>query len=132
VDDPKNMLNLNPFHKIKKGDQTKKERKHTDKKRIRDIERLLARPNLPDELVKKKKDELHQLKKSVKSKKEAEKFELRYKKIKFIEKRKVIRQIERLEKEVKKASEGEAQDKLKKEKEQWSNRLTYIDNYPSN
>ena len=44
--------------------------------------------------------DLKELKKGLKSKNEAEKFEERYKKVKFIEKRKVIRKLEKLEKAI--------------------------------
>lgn len=48
---------------------------------------------MPEEILKTKREELKKLKKVIKSGKEAERFELKYKKIKFIEKRKVIRKI---------------------------------------
>ena len=57
--------------------------------------------------------DLKVLKKEAKSKIEAERFELRYKKIKFVEKRKVIRRIE--------------QAKDEKEKKDWQQKLIYID-----
>ena len=63
------------------------------------------------------------------SKKEAEKFELRYKKVKFIEKRKVIRHIEHMTKDLEKDPENES---LKKQKQDWKNKLAYIDNHPNN
>jgi hypothetical protein len=52
---------------------------------------------------------------------------LRYKKIKFIEKRKVIRSLEKIDKELKTAEDSEA---LKEQKQLWQDKLTYIDNYP--
>lgn len=68
---------------------------------MRDIERFLAREGLPEEIKQKKKEELKLLHRSLKDKKEAQKFELKYKKVKFIEKRKVIRHIESIDKELK-------------------------------
>jgi hypothetical protein len=44
------------------------------------------------------------MKKAEKSKKEAEKFETRYKKIKFFEKKKIIRKIEKIDKQLTSAS----------------------------
>ena len=90
---------MDEFHRVIK---TKKEggRSTTDKKKIRDIERLLAREGLPQAVRDKKMADLKELKKGLKSKNEAEKFEERYKKIKFIEKRKVIRKLEKLEKAI--------------------------------
>ena len=55
------------------------------------MERLLSRDGLPAELIKAKKEQLKELKKVSKKSKEAVKFELKYKKIKFTEKRKAIR-----------------------------------------
>lgn len=52
---------------------------------------------------------------------------MRYKKIKFIEKRKVIRSLEKIDKELKTAEDSEA---LKEQKQLWQDKLTYIDNYP--
>ena len=101
---------MDQFHrKIVKS----KNRTTTDKKKIRDIERLLAKEGIPQEIKEKKLADLKLLKKDAKSKKEAERFDLRYKKIKFVEKRKVIRRIE--------------QAKDEKEKKEWQQKLIYID-----
>ena len=64
------------------------------KKQIRDIERLLDRTGLPEEVRTAKKALLKSLKKDFKKQREAELFESKYKKIKFTEKRKVIRMLE--------------------------------------
>ena len=56
---------------------------------------------------------------------------MRYKKIKFIEKRKVIRHLEQLSKKLKESGSSD-QQALKDEKVTWQNKLTYIDNYPPN
>ena len=65
------------------------------------MERLLSRESLPEEIVKAKKEQLRELKKQGKKQKEAQKFELKYKKIKFTEKRKVIRTLEKAQKQLK-------------------------------
>ena len=83
---------MDEFHR--KIVKSKGHRTTTDKKKIRDIERLLAKEGIPQEIKDKKLADLKLLKKDAKSKKEAERFDLRYKKIKFVEKRKVIRRIE--------------------------------------
>jgi hypothetical protein len=83
-------LQLDQFHRFKKTHK----KKPSGKKKLRDIERLLQQPNLPEDLVARKKEEVKDLKKAVKQRKEAEKFELRYKKVRFVEKRKVIRKLE--------------------------------------
>mgnify|MGYP006128427307 CR=1 FL=1 len=89
---------MDEFHRVIKSKGAV--RTTTDKKKIRDIERLLKREGLPEAIRVKKTADLKELKKGMKSKNEAEKFEERYKKVKFIEKRKVIRKLEKLEKTV--------------------------------
>lgn len=101
IDDPGNRLKLDQFHKqiTKPGKQQgDKKRKHTDKKKIRDIERLLAKEGLPEAIKVKKTADLKLLKRDIKEKKDAIRYEDRYKKIKFIEKRKVIRQLQKIDK----------------------------------
>ena len=102
-DDPKNKLRLDEFHKVIQKPQKfdKKQRKHTDKKKIRDIERLLAKEGLPEEIRVKKMADLKLLKREVKEKKDAIRYEDRYKKIKFIEKRKVIRVLTKIDNQLK-------------------------------
>ena len=63
------------------------------KKQLRDAKRLAERMGLPQEIKEKKESEIKDLKKNLKKQKEAQKFELKYKKVKFIEKRKVIRKL---------------------------------------
>ena len=118
-DDPQNRLNLNEFHKHQPKHSAPKNRKQSTKKKIRDIERLLERPNLPAELILAKKNELRSLGKAVKNVKDAHRMESKYKKIKFIEKRKVIRKLEQL-------------DSDDDEKKEWKQKLQYIDNHPAN
>jgi len=67
---------------------------------------------MPEEIKAKKIEELRGLKKNIKNGKEAVKFELKYKKIKFIEKRKVIRHIEAIDKEIKGKSDETEISKL--------------------
>ncbi len=61
----------------------KKKRAPSLKKRVRDLERLLAKPDLPADMREAKRLELKGFKKEVRKGGEAEKFELKYKKIKF-------------------------------------------------
>ena len=82
---------MNQFHRIVR-DQPK--RHVGDKKRIRDIERMLDREGLPKDIRETKLQQLREAKKQFRQKQAAEKNEGMYKKIKFIEKRKVIRKIE--------------------------------------
>ena len=97
----KNKLRLGEFHRNAVFKQ--KKRKTTTKKQIRDIERLLDREGLPEEIRTAKKAELIQLKRQHKKQREAELFETKYKKIKFTEKRKVIRLLEQAKKNLKDA-----------------------------
>lgn len=113
VDDVKNKIEMDQFHRVIKHKGT---RNQTDKKKIRDIERLLSRQGLPEAIRDKKLADLKQLKKELKSKNQAEKFEERYKKIKFIEKRKVIRKLENIEKSLSLKTED---PDLQKKKTEW-------------
>ena len=120
VDDVKNKIEMDEFHRVikQKGSRTQ-----TDKKKIRDIERLLSRQGLPDAIREKKLADLKQLKKELKSKNQAEKYEERYKKVKFIEKRKVIRKLENIEKSL---NLNQDDQDLQKKKTDWQNKLIYI------
>jgi len=55
--------------------------------------RLLERQGLPEEIKNAKLAESKNLKVNLKKQKEAVRFDLRYKKIKFVEKRKIIRKL---------------------------------------
>ena len=98
----KNKLNLGAFHRNNLS--KKKQKKPTMKKRVRDLERFLDREGVPEEIREAKKKELKELKKQSKKQKEALKFQMKYKKIKFTEKRKVIRLMEKVKKQI---TEGE-------------------------
>lgn len=77
-----------------------KKRVVPNKKKIRDLERLLAKTEgkMPEDVRAKKLEELKEMKRGEKSKKEAEKFESRYKKIKFFERKKIIKRLDKIEK----------------------------------
>lgn len=92
----------------------------------------------------------------MRSKKEAEKHESKYKKIKFVEKRKVIRKLEQIERALKEKTTGQVDkdgagpnddqedalankelskmsvEDLKELQTEWKNKLIYIDSYPNN
>lgn len=152
-----NNLKMNKFHRVIKehhGDGSQKaKRRASDKKQIRDIERLLDREGLPQEIRAKKLEDLKNLKKQLRHKQQAEKFEDRYKKIKFFEKRKVIRKLEQIDKAIKKKLTHKVEDEdmdttpenaltnkeynkmtideLKELQTDWKNKLIYIDVSPS-
>jgi hypothetical protein len=117
--DPNNKLKLSKFHRV----VIKKQRTSTNKKRIRDLERMLAKleTKMPADVKQAKLKELKELKKDEKSKREAEKFESRYKKIKFFEKKKIIRRLEQLEKQ----SDADVE-----EKKRYKDYLIYVNNFP--
>lgn len=124
VDDPNNRLNVNKFHKLVAKN---KDRKPSSKKKLRDLQRFVDREGLPAEIKAAKIAEIKELKKQIKEKNEAQKFQLKYKKVKFIEKRKVIRHLQLVEKELRHSPDSQ---ELMKQKQDWQNKLTYIDNYP--
>ena len=76
------------------------------------MERLLDREGLPEEIRTAKKAELVQLKKAHKKTKEAQLFESKYKKIKFTEKRKVIRMMEHSKHQLKSVQDESSRAKL--------------------
>jgi hypothetical protein len=129
--DKSNKLNLGKFHRY--GIAKNKKRTVTSKKKIRDLERLLAKTEgkMPEEVRAAKLKELKELKKGEKSKKEAEKFESRYKKIKFFEKKKIIRRLEKLDKKIKETnSSGTSIEEMEEERTKYRNYLTYVNNFP--
>ena len=66
----------------------------SNKKKIRDLERLLQRTNLPENVRNEKLEQLKELKGTTRKSKEALRMQDMYKKVKFVEKRKVIRKLE--------------------------------------
>lgn len=130
----RNKLKMGQFHRY--AIDKPKKRVSSNKKKIRDLKRLMEKKGeaMPEEIKVAKALELKELKKTEKCKKEAEKFESRYKKIKFFEKKKVIRKLENITK----LRSGVAPDdteglrKLDVEKQVYRNYLTYVCNYPSN
>ena len=79
-DDPRNKLRLGEFHR---NNIKKKNRKPSLKKKLRDAQRLMERAGMPEEIKQAKEKEAKLLKKSLKKQKEAVRFELKYKKVKF-------------------------------------------------
>lgn len=126
--DPKNKLKMGKFHRY---DISKpKKRAVPNKKKIRDLERLLAKTEgkMPEDVRAKKLEELKEMKRGEKSKREAEKFETRYKKIRFFEKKKIIRRLEKIEKKIKEDPSKGAE--MEDEKKQYKNYLAYVNNFP--
>ena len=127
--DSKNKLSLGQFHRNATFKQ--KNRKVTTKKQIRDIKRLLDRTNIPEEVRTAKKALLLELKKESKNKREAELFESKYKKIKFTEKRKVVRQMENVRSVFNKSNlSGEERAGMEENLKTMQDQLNYINHFP--
>ena len=90
-DDPRNKLRLGEFHR---NNIKKKNRKPSLKKKLRDAQRLMERAGMPEEIKQAKEKEAKLLKKSLKKQKEAVRFELKYKKVKFTGKSSHIQMIQ--------------------------------------
>ena len=82
---------MDKFHRL--AYKVNKKRQVPLKKKIRDLERLINKEGMPEDIKKAKMASLKELKKGEKKKKEALLFELRYKKIKFFEKKKIIKHL---------------------------------------
>lgn len=127
----KNTLKLGEFHRNNIG--KKGTRKPTLKKQIRDIERLIEREGIPEEIKNAKKSQLRDLKKQLKKQKEALKFDLKYKKIKFGEKRKLIRNMEKTKKALAEAelkNDANAKKECEATLKVQNDQLTYINHFP--
>ena len=79
---------------------------------------------------KQKLDFIHRLKSKLKDYKDAIKFESRYKKIRFIERRKLERKLNHINKAIEKEKEEINKEKLKKEKEEIIEDINYVKYYP--
>ena len=87
--------------------------------------------NFYDEEKKKQKlDFIHRLKTKLKDYKDAIKFESRYKKIRFIERRKLERKLNHINKNIKNETDEKNKEKLKQEKEEIIEDINYVKYYP--
>ena len=87
--------------------------------------------NFYDENKKKQKlDFIHRLKSKLKDYKDAIKFESRYKKIRFIERRKLERKLNHINKNIENEKDEKNKEKLKKEKEEIIEDINYVKYYP--
>lgn len=128
-------LKLGQFHRFQKNPN---KRYQSVKKRIRDIERLLAKPNLPEGMITAKKKELQELKKQGKEKKHIKVLETKYKQVKFFELKKAQRKLKKAENELKQVQQSLDEGKEEKEKELESKiqaineDIQYIKYFPDN
>ena len=87
--------------------------------------------NFYNEIKKKQKlDFIHKLKNKLKDYKDAIKFESRYKKIRFIERRKLERKLNHINKNIENEKDEKNKEKLKKEKEEIIEDINYVKYYP--
>ena len=87
--------------------------------------------NFYDEEKKKQKlDFIHKLKNKLKDYKDAIKFESRYKKVRFVERRKLERKLNQINKSIEKEKDEKNREKLKKEKEEIIEDINYVKYYP--
>ena len=87
--------------------------------------------NFYNETKKKQKlDFIHKLKSKLKDYKDAIKFESRYKKIRFIERRKLERKLNHINKAIEKEKDETNKEKLNKEKEEIIEDINYVKYYP--
>jgi hypothetical protein len=87
--------------------------------------------NFYDENKKKQKlDFIHRLKSKLKDYKDAIKFESRYKKVRFIERRKLERKLNHINKSIENEKDENNKIKLKKEKEEIIEDINYVKYYP--
>lgn len=141
-------LKLGEFHRYT-GDlyKRKPDKKYvSDKKKVRDLQRFLSREGLPQEIIEAKKNEIFELKKKVRNKKEALRNFAKYKQIRFHERKKCLRRRKKAEKEIEQikkrmigVDETIEQLEAKKEEEiraqqaiieQCDNDLIYINEFP--
>ena len=87
--------------------------------------------NFYDETKKKQKiDFIHKLKAKLKDYKDAIKFESRYKKVRFVERRKLERKLNHINKSIENEKDENKKNELKKEKENIINNINYVKYYP--
>ena len=87
--------------------------------------------NFYNETKKKQKlDFIHKLKSKLKDYKDAIKFESRYKKIRFIERRKLERKLNHINKNIENEKDEKNKEKLKKEREEIIEDINYVKYYP--
>ena len=102
-------------------------------RRIRDLERRLARGNMPEGLKAAKLREIEELKRQgavEKARNAEEKIQRRYKMVKFFEERKLIRRLKSTAKKLAQATEAEERRALEASTAQLKEDLEYVTNYP--
>ena len=103
--------------------------KRTNQKILETKEEL--NKNFYDETKKRQKiDFIHRLKEKLKDYKDAIKFESRYKKVRFVERRKLERKLTQINKKIENEKNEEKMEELKEEKEKIIDNINYVKYYP--
>ena len=103
--------------------------KRTNQKIIETKEEL--NKNFYDETKKQQKiDFIHRLRDKLKDYKDAIKFESRYKKVRFVERRKLERKLNQINKSIEKEKDEEKMKELKEEREKIIDNINYVKYYP--
>ena len=103
--------------------------KRTSKK-IEDIKEELAKNFYSEEKKKQKIDFIHKLKNKLKDYTDAKKFELRYKKVRFVERRKLERKLNKVKKEIEAEKDEAKLKELKEQEKSIISDINYVKYYP--
>lgn len=108
-------LKLGKFHRFQPGFKPqKKTKKQSLGKQIRDLERLVSREGMPEEIKIAKSAQLSELRKEAKTRRHAVTLWTKYKGIKFVERRKAERHKAKAEKELVKLERDLGDDNSKR------------------
>ena len=103
--------------------------KRTSKK-IDEIKEELAKNFYSEEKKKQKIDFIHKLKNKLKDYTDAKKFELRYKKVRFVERRKLERKLNKVKKEIEAEKDEDKLKELKEQEKSIISDINYVKYYP--
>ena len=103
--------------------------KRTSKK-IEDIKEELTKNFYSEEKKKQKIDFIHKLKNKLKDYTDAKKFELRYKKVRFVERRKLERKLTKVKKEIEAEKDEAKLKELKEQEKSIISDINYVKYYP--
>ena len=103
--------------------------KRTSKK-IDEIKEELAKNFYSEEKKKQKIDFIHKLKNKLKDYTDAKKFELRYKKVRFVERRKLERKLNKVKKEIEAEKDEAKLKELKEQEKSIISDINYVKYYP--
>ncbi|CAK4677774.1 hypothetical protein AeMF1_017614 [Aphanomyces euteiches] len=118
--------------RMKKAAAKPKKKTLSLKNKIRNLERFLKKDSLPDDVRKAKEDELKELQQQSEDKKQEEnsrEITLKFKKVKFFDRRRLMRTLKKLKRQIESA-EGKDKAKLEAEFESARKDMMYVYFYP--